>query len=236
MESSPEKSRNHSLTTNLLAFAMGCGMVVVLFGTAEMTLRIKAYFKKPPRQDLKVSDRSMYTDLKTPLGFRPFPNVTIHERVTRGDRCVYDANYTIDDHSRRVTPCDSPETRDHVAAFFGCSFTFGNGLRDNETFPARLAAHCPRYLPVNFAYSAYGPQQMWLQIEKLEVLKELPAKTGAAIYVFMENHFDRLVGAPSILRYWGYSMPWLRLDGPAPLRTARLRNRSGFDMPRGSIW
>ncbi len=213
MKSGLKESRFYGLVTGLLAFAMGCAMVVLLLGTVEAALRVKAHFRNASADDLKVSDRGRYTDINTPLGFRPCPNVTIHERAARGDHPIYEVDYSIDDHSRRVTPCDSPETRDHVAAFFGCSFTFGNGVRDNETLPARFAAHCPGYLPVNFAYTAYGPQQMWLQLNKLEVLKALPAKRGAVIYAFIDHHLGRLVGSPDVMVLWGCSMPWLRWEG-----------------------
>jgi hypothetical protein len=214
MENKPKKSLLFRALANLAAFAAGCALVVLVLGAAEGTLRIKAHFKKQPKDSLEFGNLHQHVNQKT-LGFKPLPSIVMKDSVLRGERRVYEAEYTIDGNSRRMTPCDSPETRDSVAAFFGCSFTFGRGVQDDETFPARFAAHCPAYLPLNYGYNGYGPQQAWLLLNRLGALNELPSKKGAVVFTFIDNHLDRLVGATSILSVWGYPMPWLTIENGA---------------------
>ena len=214
MEDTPKKGLFRRVLANLVAVTVGCLLTVLLLGAAEGVLRLKASLQKGSGDRLQLTD-AQYADCSTPLCFRPKPNITMTDRVTRGARCVYEANYTIDSHSRRVAPCDSPETRERVAAFFGCSFTFGTGCGDDDTLPSRFGAHCRDYRPVNFGFGGYGPQQMWLMLKKLGALDELQSKKGAVVYTFIENHIDRLAGSASILSVWKYRMPWLAFDNGA---------------------
>ena len=50
--------------------------------------------------------------------------------------------------------------------------TFGQGVADEETIPSRFCAHKPGWTSHNYRVYAYGPQQMWLQICRQEVLRE----------------------------------------------------------------
>ncbi len=73
-----------------------------------------------------------------PLGWQP--GHAGQFRVTRIDpksgATIYDATYSIDrDHLRQTRSCASGPT----VGFFGCSFTFGEGLNDADTLPQQVS-------------------------------------------------------------------------------------------------
>ena len=76
--------------------------------------------------------------------------------LTPEGRTVYDVRYTIGDDGFRVTPLAS--TSGDKIVFYGDSFTFGDGLNDDETLPYNFAQLTGR--PVkNYGFHGYGVQQ-----------------------------------------------------------------------------
>ena len=87
---------------------------------------------------------------------------------------IYDVWYTIGDDGFRVTPA-LPESGDKVV-FYGDSFTFGEGLKDDETMPYEFARLTGR--PVkNYAFHGYGVQQA------LSILKSDRDTSGAVNFL-----------------------------------------------------
>ncbi len=78
-------------------------------------------------------------------------------------RIIYDAVYTIDANLLRKTQsCEDCAT----IAFFGGSFTFGEGVNDADTLPQQLADSFGRRVRVlNLGFSGYGPQQFLRELE-----------------------------------------------------------------------
>jgi hypothetical protein len=79
---------------------------------------------------------------------------------------LFDRICTIDSTGLRVAP---PYRHDGLAGtvlFFGCSFTFGEGLKDDETQPFQVGAQSGgRDRTFNFGFQAYGPHQMLAAME-----------------------------------------------------------------------
>jgi hypothetical protein len=71
--------------------------------------------------------------------------------------------------------------------FVGCSFTFGHGLRWEDTFPARVGDLARGALqPVNLGVQAYGTDQALLALERH--LDRFNVK--AVVYTFLEFPYD----------------------------------------------
>jgi hypothetical protein len=76
---------------------------------------------------------------------------------------IYKADYTINSNLLRETW--SAET-DPTIAFFGDSFTFGEGVNDAETLPQIFADLLGRKQRVlNLGFSGYGPQQFLAELQ-----------------------------------------------------------------------
>lgn len=108
---------------------------------------------------------------------------------------LFDVNYTIDPNGLRVAPPWHKDDSDGTILFFGCSFTFGEGLKDNETLPHQVGEQSGgRYRIFNFGFDAYGPGQMMAQIESGIVGRVVDTTPRYAYYIAIPNHVWRVAG------------------------------------------
>ena len=84
------------------------------------------------------------------LGYTVRPDAAITSIKKIDDRVVYDVVYSIDEFHRRITPVGQTEDRTRFLLFFGDSFTFGEGVSDNETLPFYVGELAPKYKPYNY--------------------------------------------------------------------------------------
>lgn len=211
---------------NLLAVCLGLLMLVVLAVSAEVFLRVKARLAVRDTAPAVVSRMDGSISQDGILGTEVAPNSTVHCTAIKGDTVIYDATCAIDSRGHRITPCGASGEASNVALFFGCSFTFGQGVADDETLPARYCAHAENTVSYNYGMAAYGPQQMWMQIKNLGVLEEYAGREGIIVYTFFGDHMNRLVGSPAILSQWPYPPPWLEVRDGAVEYLGTFRDRS----------
>lgn len=195
---------------NLLAVLFGITVVVVALGGAESILRLKAWWNTPREHQPIRSNLGALAQRDDRLGFVPRASISLHDRAIEGNRVIYDADYAIDAEHRRKTPIIAEA--ECKALFFGCSFTFGLGVNDDETLPARFEHYAPDFQAFNYGCPGYGPQQMWCQITAKDISENFKGSRGAAVYVFIEDHIDRLIGTDAVLTNWEYPMPWLTFE------------------------
>jgi hypothetical protein len=101
---------------------------------------------------------------------------------------IYDVHYTIDDHLLRRT-LSAPSGR--TVAFFGDSFTFGEGLEDSQTLPQDYADLTGRKFRVlNFGVIGFGPQQ-FLRALETGLFDSLLTDTKIFVYETAAWHLER---------------------------------------------
>jgi len=136
------------------------------------------------------------------FGYAPTSGVRIASSLRFGDDVTYDVVYTIGDDGLRVTP--DPGRKAGAAAaddrdcllFFGGSFTFGEGVDDDETLPAQVARVTDgRWRVRNYGFHGYGPHQMLVAFESGFV-----ARTAGChpTHIFLQTaiwHARRVIGA-----------------------------------------
>ena len=121
-----------------------------------------------------------------PLGFRPRPGTVAIDRKKYRNAVVYDVRYTIDDRGLRIGPPTAPETRGCVL-FFGDSFLFGIGVKDEETTAYQLGLiTAGQYQVYNFAFTAYGPHQLLSQLRSGVIRRIAACPRGKPVYVVHE--------------------------------------------------
>lgn len=138
------------------------------------------------------------------LGYTPIANSVFLVTATQHKKIIYqNAIYTINKDGLRYTP-SSNEKSNQCLLFFGDSFTFGEGLNDDETLPYLVGKKTHhKYKIYNFAYSGYGPQQMLSAIEHGIVDKKIKnCKSTTAIYSGLPDHAKRIAG----------KLPWQKYD------------------------
>ncbi|MBV8851281.1 MAG: SGNH/GDSL hydrolase family protein [Methylobacteriaceae bacterium] len=117
---------------------------------------------------------------------------------------IFDVTNTIDEHLQRKTvSSDSGAT----VAFFGDSFTFGEGIEDSDTLPQIFADLENRKLRVlNFGITGYGPQH-FLRAMETDVFRD--RLQGAQLFVLQTApwHAERTSCLhPEMLRSPRYSV------------------------------
>jgi hypothetical protein len=109
-------------------------------------------------------------------------------------KVLYDVSYTIKNRLRH-TPNSNVNSKDCVL-FFGCSFTFGEGLPDTSTLPFYFNDLVNRKFKVfNYGFHGYGPHQMLATIEN-RISKDMEGckNEKIAIYSFIPFHVARAAG------------------------------------------
>jgi len=116
--------------------------------------------KKPVFHDPASDYVNGYREIIDGFGYRPRPGVHSSRQLTLDGEVVYDVIYTIGDDGYRTSRTSEP----FMANIYGGSFTFGEGLNDNETLV--------HYLWADHAFNAksvgihgYGLQQALYSIE-----------------------------------------------------------------------
>ena len=89
----------------------------------------------------------------------------------------------------RVT--GAPAGKETSILIVGCSFSSGYGVRDEETYAARLQQRFPRERIRNFAVSGYGTYQSLLMLR--ELVEQRGYRPGLVIYGFLGMHPGRNV-------------------------------------------
>lgn len=186
------------------AILLNLGIVACLLATAEGYLSTNEY--KPP-----VYPDGAFIVHDDVLGWAPAKGIQAHAikanpaGLLHGPQgLLFDRIYTIDSDGQRIAP---PYVKDHLAStdlFFGCSFTFGEGLKDNETLPYQVGIQSGgRYRTFNFAFEAYGPEQMLAAIEHGMVHRLVDTTPQYAFYIATPDHVWRVAGRVP----WGGNAP-----------------------------
>jgi hypothetical protein len=191
---------------NLAAFAFGIACIWLMWRATE-----KFFHTLNEQNDAKIAfDGNYYSDFlqyDEVVGPKGAPNARARAIKKIDGKTIYDAVYSTDSQGRRNTYAAPPPAKERFLAFFGCSFTFGEGLQDESSLPWLTAERAPAYRVYNYGFSGYGPQQMLSKIESGEFVKETPEPSGVIIYVFIPHHVRRAIGSMRIAAKWGRSFP-----------------------------
>lgn len=142
----------------------------------------------------------------TSIGYFPaalgHPGATA-QRTLKFDRELFDVRYGYDARGRRETPADNGDPKAELL-LFGCSYTFGHGLENEETWAWRLGSLLgPEWRVSNYANNGFGAHQMLSLLEEKAVEPPV-APARASIFLAIEHHLRRnagLTGGGRSVRY-----------------------------------
>ncbi len=154
-------------------------------------------FRRPPPEEV-LTPPGFYPD-DSILGWRARPGAT-HAVKRASDRVIYDVVYTIDSSGWRVLPPDTARTAAGCAILFADSFTFGQGLRDDQALPwlVRLGA-MGRFRVFSLSSPGYGNEQMLAALER-GLMERLPCRPTLVVYQAIIDHVLRAAGGPFYAR------------------------------------
>jgi hypothetical protein len=123
------------------------------------------------------------------------PNITVDaERKTNGGETIYKTSYTIDAYSRRLTENQAnPAEPRRNAIFLGCSFTFGTGLADDETFPYYFSKYRPNFNVYNFGIDGAGANDILDDLRSFKRFADISKSEGLVVYTAIYDHIERSV-------------------------------------------
>lgn len=148
--------------------------ILVAIGAAEIALRDGPAPEPAARFSASYSGGRYFT--RNDLGSAAKPGVHAIAKTAQDGTVIYDVKYSIGADGFRVTPFAAPPGARRIN-FFGCSYTFGEGLQDDQTLPyhvAKLGGFDVR----NFGFHGWGAQQA------LTILKS-PRDTVGAINFYL---------------------------------------------------
>lgn len=73
---------------------------------------------------------------------------------------------------------------------FGCSFTYGDGLKNNQTFSYKLS-HLSKRPVYNRGLNGWGPQNMLYQLRRKDFYSEVK-EPEYIVYTFIPDHLNRM--------------------------------------------
>ncbi len=109
---------------------------------------------------------------------------------------VYDVFYTIDEfsHRRTINPKNSQNAPAERVATLGCSYTFGEGLNDEQTIASRLNSLSSKLWVTNWGIPGAGTSTVLRQLEENRSHDEKAKEIKKFIYIFIESHITRTLG------------------------------------------
>src|SRR5271165_2787905 len=125
-----------------------------------------------------------------------------HKLVDPQGSLQYDVAYSLSG-GQRITSAHPPNAPAIIAT--GCSFTFGHGINDADTWPWLLQEQMPNYRVMNLGVMAYGTDQALLAAER-QVLRS-PQQTAAVVLGLADFQIERNRSAQGWLAYIPYAKP-----------------------------
>lgn len=131
------------------------------------------------------------------LGYAPVKDTAVTATKRYKGESLYKVVYTINEHGLRIPPYNATDSTECIL-FFGGSFTFGEGVNDDETMPYRVGVRSGhKYRIYNFGFHGYGPHQMLAAIEQGLVDQIIQCEPRHIIYTGMLAHVSRSAGLSS---------------------------------------
>jgi hypothetical protein len=191
----PGKSKElPGLASRGAALVLGCFLALLFLGIAEFAARVILSKQERPF-DRKYPSSYFVTDAHGIIKANPGGHYRSSSRRTKDGSVIYDVAYTTDQFGRRLTPTASPEPRSRHLIFFGCSFTFGEGVQDGETIPAQAALGLAGHQPHNYGFHGHGTSHMLRKMQSQTLQHEVSEKEGALVYLFLDFHISRVIGS-----------------------------------------
>jgi hypothetical protein len=126
------------------------------------------------------------------------PNSRVRARVLWNDEPQFDVIYEIDSSQRRFTPADNAKHRQNFLLYFGCSFTFGEGVEQNETLPYFTALLARDFSVYNYGVNGGSPSDALGLVTRRPFGSDVSEGRGIAIFAFIPEHLSRMLGGSDV--------------------------------------
>lgn len=152
------------------------------------------YFALPTYYNFKIEyGGEIYSLPDENTFYKMEPNQAAERFMLCNGDTAWKAFTTIDSLGRRKNPIASGKMGQHHANFFGCSFTFGDGLNDHQTLPYYYTLNSDTLsYAYNYGYNGYGPNHILALLQSKNIRKEVSQSKGFGAFVYMYDHPGRV--------------------------------------------
>ncbi|MBV8392219.1 MAG: SGNH/GDSL hydrolase family protein [Alphaproteobacteria bacterium] len=128
------------------------------------------------------------------VGYLPGLNYRVTAKRVADGRTIYDVVYTVDGNGFRVVP-KADANPEACVLLFGDSFTFGEGLNDDQTFAADIVKMSAGKVQVyNLGQSGWSTNHFLAGLQSGRFEKAVPCTPTDAVYLILQDHVGRAVG------------------------------------------
>lgn len=124
------------------------------------------------------------------IGFFDYPRAVIRHTLVGGGKILAAVEYRINEFALRDPARPNGKKASHLI-LGGCSYVFGEGLRDEETLAGFLRKLYPEVNVRNISFLGGGVQTTLRNMEIYDPRKYAPEEEGRFIYVLIGPHFSR---------------------------------------------
>jgi len=202
-----------ALLFNLLVITLSLGLTEAYYAglfSSHQGITLKGTYSTRHKEYICADNIRGYTTRK---------NYSADAQCYKDGQLVYNVRYDTNALGLRVTPKDFfpeqyPLSQKHQnIVFFGCSFTYGEGVQDNQTMPYLVEKLSKGKLrSYNLACHGYGPHQMLRTLETGQLDEIITdQKPAIAVYQGIMAHINRCTGNYPYIT-WGWNDPRYLLD------------------------
>jgi hypothetical protein len=155
------------------------------------------------------------------MGYIGIPNTKAFETYYYDGKEKITAEYNFDSLGRRNTPIFyKNELNKKHAVFFGCSFTLGYLVNDDQTSAGNFSKADTNYHVYNYAMDSYGTNQMLALFQSGRLNKEIKEKEGVFVYFYLDRHIRRAIGDQYLIeaRTYTNNSPYFEWSGDTLIR------------------
>jgi hypothetical protein len=152
----------------------------------------------------------------TDLGNQPSPGIHASKSISPAGKIIYNIKYSIGDDGFRITPGNKLGASRRVN-FLGCSFTYGEGLNDDETLPYFVVQAMRDVSVKNLGFHGWGVHQA------LRILEgERDARGDANVLLTAPWQASR----SACVHDWNQGSPRYEVSGEKLIRTGKCPART----------
>lgn len=181
-----------------LVLSMFTILATVFLIDFTLGLLIKMEASKTPKTPQKTTfQRPDHTEciiLDDTLGYKAKVNWQLKWQPSKDSKTL---SFSTDTLARRIIPSVEQlrRGRDKYALFLGCSYTYGDGVSDDETMPYFFEQKAPDYLAQNYGFMGYSPLQSLALLQHRNIREEIKEQQGFAVYTYINDQIDRVIPA-----------------------------------------
>ena len=136
------------------------------------------------------------------------PGKDSHSKLDVDGETIFDVVYSLEEDYARVTPQTAQPDASNQIVFFGGSFTFGEGVANDETLPSVVGRKAPDWHVTNYGFPGHAAGQMLLRLQDETLLNNISDKEVIVVYIFIPGHVARVIGSMRVSTTWGRNFPY----------------------------